>query len=83
MGDSSSWALGHGAVLGPGVVSFLHGPSAPGDGQLIAEVGRIPHSVLCSALKTSSAEGKKEVVAAETVLEMEIFPFPSLFFLSL
>lgn len=57
--------------------------SAPGDGQLIAEVGRIPHSVLCSALKTSSAEGKKEVVAAETVLEMEIFPFPSLFFLSL
>lgn len=70
----------HGAVLGPGVVSSLRGPPAPGDGQLHAEVGRIPRSVLCSALKTSSAEGKKEVGAAETVLEVEIFPFPSLFF---
>lgn len=41
-------------------------------------LGRIPQSVLYSALKITSAEGKKEMV-----LEMEMFPLLQLCFLSL
>lgn len=44
---------------------------------LSSKVGRIHQSILYSALKITSAEGKKEMV-----LEMEIFPFLSLYFLS-
>lgn len=44
---------------------------------LSSKVERIHQSILYSALKITSAEGKKEMV-----LEMEISPFLSLYFLS-
>jgi len=44
---------------------------------LCSKVRRIHWLILYSALKITSAEGKKEMV-----LEMEILPFLSLYFLS-
>lgn len=63
---------------------FITSPSltCPGWVQQAGQ-GRIPSSILCCALKASRAEGGKKGVEAGMALEMEIFPFLSVFFLCL